>query len=385
MSVLAGHPRPVNIRGAMNAPLNDSGAGTTGAAALVCRGLCKRFGNVAAVSGLDLEADAGRITALLGPSGCGKTTTLRMIAGFERPDAGTIRLGEVTISDGERTFVPPERRRVGLVFQDYALFPHHDVGGNIAYALPRGAPERRVRELLELVGLEGLEGRSVHELSGGQQQRVALARALAADPEMVLLDEPFSNLDASLRDRMRREVRSILGEAGATAIFVTHDQEEALSIADTVAVMREGAVEQVGTPERVYERPASRWVAEFLGEAETLPGEARRGSVSCALGELAVDPTFEGPAQVIVRPESFGLGAGPAPSGRSTSRAVVLDRDFYGHDQLLHLRLDSGMRLRCRRPGFPAWHPGDHVKVWIEGPVTVLPAEPAALRDPVSS
>ena len=344
------------------------------AGGISCRGLSKRFGDVAAVAGLDLEAAAGRITALLGPSSCGKTTTLRLIAGFERPDSGVITLGAETLSGANGSFVPPERRRVGLVFQDYALFPHHDVAGNIAYALGSGADRSRVDELLELVGLHGIGGRYPHELSGGQQQRAALARALAADPAAILLDEPFSNLDATLRDRMRREVRRILLEAGATSIFVTHDQEEALSLADTVAVMHDGRIEQVGAPEEVYSRPASRWVAEFLGEAEVLPGVARGGGVDCELGRLAVDPSFQGPAQVIVRPESFGLSAGPTPRDAAASRAVVTDRDFYGHDQLLHLELESGLRLRCRRPGFPAWHPGDHVRVWIDGPVTVLPA-----------
>ncbi|MBM3666402.1 MAG: ABC transporter ATP-binding protein [Actinobacteria bacterium] len=355
----------------MSSPATDNGQPRT---AISCRGLGKRFGDVAAVAGLDLEAEAGAITALLGPSGCGKTTTLRLIAGFERPDAGSIELGGRTISDAGGAFVPPERRRIGLVFQDYALFPHLDVAANVAYALPRGEAESRVGGLLDLVGLGDLGTRRVNELSGGQQQRVALARALAADPEAILLDEPFSNLDASLRDRMRRELRAILVEAGATAIFVTHDQEEALSLADRVAVMRGGGLEQVGTPEEVYERPVSRWVAEFLGEAEVLPARAHRGSVECALGSLSADPGLEGQVEVIVRPESLGLGSGPAPGNASSSRAVVVERDFYGHDQLLHLELDSGLRLRCRRPGFPAWHPGDHVRVWLEGPVTVLPA-----------
>jgi iron(III) transport system ATP-binding protein len=360
----------VNIGGMIR---QRKGAQARPAGGISCHGLSKRFGDVAAVAGLDLEASAGQITALLGPSGCGKTTTLRLIAGFERPDSGVITLGAERLS-ANGSFIPPERRRIGLVFQDYALFPHHDVAGNVAYALPSGANRSRVGELLELVGLHSVGGRYPHELSGGQQQRAALARALAADPAAILLDEPFSNLDASLRDRMRREVRRILLESGATSIFVTHDQEEALSLADTVAVMRDGRIEQVGAPEEVYSRPASRWVAEFLGEAEVVPGVARGGGVDCELGPLAVDPSFEGPAQVIVRPESFGLSAGPAPRDAAASRAVVTDRDFYGHDQLLHLELESGLRLRCRRPGFPAWHPGDHVRVWIDGPVTVLPA-----------
>jgi iron(III) transport system ATP-binding protein len=363
----------VKIEGRVNDQATAEGLASR---ALTCRGLSKRYGEVAAVAGLDLTAEAGRITALLGPSGCGKTTTLRLIAGFERADAGSIQLGDRALS-ANGTFVPPERRRIGLVFQDYALFPHQDVAGNVAYALPSGSPRSRVEELLELVGLDGLGDRPPHELSGGQQQRVALARALAAEPAAILLDEPFSNLDASLRDRMRREVREILLESGATSIFVTHDQEEALSLADTVAVMRDGRIEQIGAPEEVYGRPASRWVAEFLGDAEVLQGTARDHSVDCELGALRLDPMFEGPAEVIVRPEAIGLSSGPAPGDASASRATVVKRDFYGHDQLLHLELESGLRLRCRRSGFPAWHPGDQVRVWIEGPVTVLPADGA--------
>ena len=351
----------------------EGAAAAAGASAIACEGVSKRFGQVLAVAGLELEAKAGEITALLGPSGCGKTTTLRLIAGFERPDSGTIRLGERILSDAGH-FVPPERRGVGIVFQDYALFPHFDVAGNVGYALPNGAGESRVADLLEAVGLEGVADRDPHELSGGQQQRVALARALAADPAVILLDEPFSNLDASLRDRMRRQLRQILRSAAVTSIFVTHDQEEALSIADTVAVMRDGAVEQVGTPEEVYGRPATRWVAEFLGEAEILPATAHGDWVECELGRLAVDPGFRGRADVIVRPESFAVGTGPSPRDSDASDAIVTERDFYGHDQLLELETSSGLKVRSRRPGYPAWHPGDRVRVWIEGPVTVLPS-----------
>jgi iron(III) transport system ATP-binding protein len=342
-------------------------------AGIICTGLRKSFGRKVAVAGLDLEAKPGKITALLGPSGCGKTTTLRLIAGLERPDSGTVQIGDRILS-GNGSFVPPERRRVGLVFQDYALFPHLDVRQNLEYALPDSSSPDRGSELLELVGLGGLERRYPQDLSGGQQQRVALARALAADPSAVLLDEPFSNLDASLRDRMRREVRQILLEAGATSIFVTHDQEEALSIADTVAVMREGRLEQVGSPEEVYSRPSSHWVAAFLGDAVVLPGTAHNGTVECELGSLSASPGFEGEADVIIRPESIGLSAGPGPARAATHQGIVAGRDFYGHDQLLHVRLESGRTIRCRQPGFPAWHPGDRVQVWIEGPLTVLPA-----------
>jgi iron(III) transport system ATP-binding protein len=333
-----------------------------------CVDISKSFGDVRAVDGFSLEVEEGSVAALLGPSGCGKTTTLRLIAGFERPDAGTIAVGGRTIA-GPEAFVPPERRRIGLVFQDYALFPHYDVAGNVAYALGRRADRDRVREVLDLVGLGGLAERSVDELSGGQQQRVALARALAPTPELILLDEPFSNLEAGLRERLREEVREILAEAGVTALFVTHDQEEALSLAEQVAVMRAGRVEQSGTPEEVYSRPASRWVAEFVGEIEVVPGEAVDGRVVCELGSLPSEPSRSGPVDVLVRPESVAIGiSGPA----SAAEADVVGRRFYGHDQLVELRLRSGRTIRSRRLGFPAWHPGDRVRVWIDGPADVM-------------
>jgi|SRR5665811_974692 len=335
-----------------------------------CQGLRKSFGAVRAVDGLSLEVEQGAAVALLGPSGCGKTTTLRLIAGFERPDAGTISVGGRPLS-GPGTFVPPEKRRIGVVFQDYALFPHHDVAGNVAYGLGRGADRGRVREVLDLVGLAAEGDRSVNELSGGQQQRVALARALAPAPEVILLDEPFSNLDASLRAKVRDEVREILDAEDVTAIFVTHDQEEALSVADTVAVVNAGRVEQVGTPEEVYSRPANRWVAGFLGEIEVLPGVARGGSVTCDLGAISGDWDLAGEVDVLVRPESLAVDISPPPD-RPATQALVVSRSFYGHDQMLELRLPSGRTVRSRRLGFPAWHPGDRVRVWIDGPADVL-------------
>jgi iron(III) transport system ATP-binding protein len=273
--------------------------------------------------------------------------------------------------------VAPERRRIGMVFQDYALFPHLDVAGNIGYGL--GRRERRggrIAELLRLVGLEGYGPRAVHELSGGQQQRVALARALAGTPEVVLLDEPFSGLDAALRTQVRQEVREILLAAGVTALFVTHDQEEALSLADTVAVMRAGRVEQVGTPEAVYGRPASRWVARFLGEADVLPGVVGDGWVECEVARLPVDPGFRGEADVLVRPESVALSLGPAGGVRHAVEARVVEREFFGHDQLVHVELPSGRRLRSRSLSHPVWHPGDRVRVAIDGPVNVFAPEP---------
>ncbi len=340
------------------------------------RGLAKAFGTVRAVDGVDFEVRSGGTCALLGPSGCGKTTTLRMIAGLERPDAGEIVVGGRAVCGGGR-YVPAEERKIGMVFQDYALFPHMDVAANVGYGLGRKPDPGRVREALELVGLGDSGTRLVHELSGGQQQRVALARALAPTPSLVLLDEPFSNLDASLRDRLRQEVSEILSTAGVTAVFVTHDQEEAMSIAERVVVMREGVVEQSGTPEEVYLRPASRWMASFLGDIEVLPGEAREGRAHCELGTLPIELAMDGPVDVLVRPEGLVVGvSGPA----GAAHAEVVSRRFFGHDQLLGLRLRSGRVVRSRRLGYPAWHPGDRVFVWIEGPVEVLPFQHSGIR-----
>ena len=341
-------------------------------AALSLRGLRKSYGDVVAVDGLDLEIEAGSTCALLGPSGCGKTTTLRLIAGLEDPDAGEVEIGGETVST-ERHSLPPERRRIGMVFQDYALFPHLDVAANVGYGLGRRPDAARVEAMLATVGLPGLGARHPHELSGGQQQRVALARALITEPRAVLLDEPFSNLDAGLRERVREEVREILSEQGVTSVFVTHDQEEALSVADTVAVVNEGRVEQVGTPEEVYSRPASRWVANFLGEIEVLPGTAAEGRVECELGHFSHRNGLRGEVDVLVRPESLAVGTVEPGDRRGSREARVVSRSFYGHDQMLSLELPSGRMVRARRLGFPAWHAGDRVRVWIEGPVDVLP------------
>jgi iron(III) transport system ATP-binding protein len=336
--------------------------------------VCKRFPGVVALDAVELEVADGEVCALLGPSGCGKTTALRVLAGFERTDAGKVHLGDRLLT-GPGTFVAPERRRVGMVFQDYALFPHLDVARNVAYGLGRGDHGPRVAELLELVGMPGLEARTPAELSGGQQQRVALARALAATPEVVLLDEPFSGLDASMRAQVRAEVRAILLAAGVTALFVTHDQEEALSLADTVAVMRDGRVEQVGTPEEVYGRPATRWVASFLGEADVLPGVAQDGVVEFELARVPLDPSLRGKVDVLVRPESVSLSLGPGSgSGGERVEGRVVERQFFGHDQLVHVELPSGRRVRSRSLSYPVWHPGDQVRVAVDGPVNVFAA-----------
>jgi iron(III) transport system ATP-binding protein len=330
--------------------------------------ISKAYGPTAAVDSASLTVEHGAIVALVGPSGSGKTTLLRLIAGFEHADAGGVRIGgrEVT---GPGTWVEPEARRVGMVFQHGALFPHLTVGANAAFGATRG---ERATECLELVDLGHRAGAYPHELSGGERQRVALARALAADPEVVLLDEPFAALDAGLRQRLREEVAGILRRAGTSALLVTHDQAEALSLADTVAVMRAGRVEQVGSPQEVYERPGSRWVAEFLGDVDVLPGMAAAGVVECVLGRFPAGSALDGAVEIVIRPESVGVGYRPG-HGKGAG-AVVRQRTFYGHDQLLHLELDDGMRVRSRRLGFPAWHPGDRVSVWLDGPASVLTA-----------
>ena len=338
--------------------------------AIEADGLTRTFGSLKAVDRASLRVGHGAIVALLGPSGSGKTTLLRMIAGFERPDAGSVRIGGRTVaSDGD--WVEPEQRRIGMVFQQGALFPHLDVAANVGFGAAR---RERVGESLELVGLGARAKAYPHELSGGERQRVALARALAADPEVILLDEPFAALDAGLRETLREEVAAILRAAGASALLVTHDQAEALSLADEVAVLRDGRVVQTGSPEEVYDRPSSRWVAEFLGEADVLPGTADGGTVECELGRFSAGRELSGVVQVVIRPESVAIGHGSGAS-RDAAEAVVLERSFYGHDQLVHLELRSGLRLRSRRLGFPAWHPGDRVRVWLDGPVNALAAD----------
>jgi iron(III) transport system ATP-binding protein len=288
------------------------------------------------------------------------------------PDAGTVRIAGREVA-GPGVWVEPEARRVGMVFQQGALFPHLSVEANVAFGATSPA---RVAECLALVSLEERAAGFPHELSGGERQRVALARALAADPEVVLLDEPFSALDAGLRERIREEVAGILRAAGTSTLLVTHDQSEALSLADTVAVLRDGRLEQVGTPEEVYERPRTRWIARFLGDAVVLPGEARGGHAECELGRFAVPAELTGPVDVVIRPESIAVGHRSARGDEA--QAVVVNRSFFGHDQVLELELASGRRLRSRRLGFPAWHPGDHVRVWVDGPVTALdPDQPA--------
>ncbi len=306
--------------------------------AIRARDLTKYYGDAVALDHFSLDIWEGGLVTLLGPSGCGKTTALRVIAGFENA-SGTVEIRGHKVL-GEDTFIPANKRRVGMVFQDYALFPHMTVEANVGYGLPRGRQRQRIGAVLELVGLVGLERRMPHELSGGQQQRVALARALVPKPEVILLDEPFSNLDASLRDRVRRELRGILTEARITSVLVTHDQEEALATSDIVAVMREGRILQADTPAELYSNPADAWIAEFLGDADMLHTTAHRGYADTPVGRFKTD--LKGPVMVVIRPENVQISLGETPN------AIVAQTEFFGHDQLVTLALEGGNRIRSR-------------------------------------
>jgi iron(III) transport system ATP-binding protein len=317
------------------------------------RGLSKAYDKVVALDEFSLDVWEGSLLTLLGPSGCGKTTALRVIAGFEQA-TGTVEIRGRQVL-GPDVFVPPEKRRVGMVFQDYALFPHKTVAGNVAFGLSRSEGQARVGEVLELVGLSRLGDRMPNELSGGQQQRVALARALAPEPDVILLDEPFSNLDANLRDRVRRELRLILTEARTTAVLVTHDQEEALATSDLVAVMYRGRVVQVDSPAELYTKPSDPWIAAFLGDADVLTTTGHRGYAETALGRFKTE--LRGPVVVVVRPEDVQLSTG------ETANAVVAHTEFFGHDQLVTVALEGGKRIRSRIGPRPSYQPGEGVRV----------------------
>ncbi len=311
-----------------------------------------------AVQAVSLAMQPGDLLSLLGPSGCGKTTLLRLIAGFEQPQTGTIAIAEQLVA-GAGQWVPPEKRGVGMVFQDYALFPHLTVSQNIGFGLtqkPNTLIQRRVKETMALVGLEHLGDRYPHQISGGQQQRVALARALAPHPFLVLLDEPLSNLDVQVRLRLRQELREILKAAGTSAVLVTHDQEEALSIADRVAVMRQGSLEQMGTPETLYRAPTSRFVAEFVTQANFLPAQRFGSDWKTDLGVIASDrvlashPQLDLPSlasvDLMLRQEDLLLHT-DLPESHACS-ATVYERQFLGREYRYGVQLASGYRLAVR-------------------------------------
>lgn len=334
--------------------------------ALVVRAAHKTYGQVRALDGAELTVPAGTLTAVLGPSGCGKTTLLRCIAGFEHLDTGEIVLADRPVA-GPRLHVAAHRRRVAVVPQDGALFPHLDVAANVGYGLD-SANRRgdRIEQVLTLVGLAGYGKRMPHQLSGGQQQRVAVARALAPRPRLVLLDEPFSALDAGLRAELRTDVRTALLADGATAVLVTHDQAEALSMADQVVVMQHGQVRQQGSPTDVYRTPADPWVARFVGDAVLLPATSTGDSARTALGDIPLTQHRTGTITVLIRPEQIQVSP-PGPS--SPAVPATVDRcQFHGHDAVLDLRLDDGTAIIARLLNGPDMHaPGARVQLTVRG------------------
>ncbi len=352
---------------------------------LAVTGLAKAFGRHQVLDGLELEVPAGSLTAILGPSGSGKTTLLRILAGFERADAGTVRIGSV-MADAPGRFLPPERRRIGYVPQEGSLFPHLTVAANIAFGLNRkerrhpGRAGRRAAELLDAVGLSGFARHYPHQLSGGQQQRVALARALAIQPAVVLLDEPFASLDAHLRASVRADVQRLLTEAGATTVLVTHDQDEALSTADRVAVLRQGRIAQCAAPQQLYSSPVDAEMAAFIGDANLIPGQLNGTSVETLFGRLAVahaDPSVSThcPATVLVRPEQVELAtAGGAAGGGVPAR--VTGYGYHGHDAVITVQPDQDPPARpliVRTLGGSALPLGAPVVLRARGPVLAWP------------
>jgi iron(III) transport system ATP-binding protein len=348
-------------------------------------GLTKRFGDVAAVDGLDLTVRPGELVALLGPSGCGKTTTLRLVAGFMAPDAGEIRVGERVLS-APGTVIPPERRRMAMIFQSYALWPHMTVAQNVAYGLrfaktPRAERSGKVDEMLRAVQLAGYGARYPGELSGGQQQRVAVARALVVEPEILLLDEPLSNLDASLREEMRFEIRRLHERFGITTLYVTHDQAEAMVISDRAAVIRNGRVEQIAAPHELFERPRTRFVAEFIGKTNLIDavadtaGSVTRGRVRLRVAAGGLTPGA--PAVVSIRPHLIALGprAGAAapPAGPNALAGTVLRASYLGDTVDYQVALEeSDVVLRVTGPTPARARAGDPVALTVPDEACVL-------------
>jgi iron(III) transport system ATP-binding protein len=343
------------------------------------KGLSMRYGDVGAVDGLDLRVEPGELVALLGPSGCGKTTTLRLVAGFLKPEAGEIWVGDRCLSS-PATVIPPERRRMAMIFQSYALWPHMTVDQNVTYGLrfttaPKADRERRVREILRAVQLEGYGSRYPGELSGGQQQRVAVARALVVEPEILLLDEPLSNLDANLREEMRFEIRRLHETFGITTLYVTHDQAEAMVISDRVAVLQHGRVVQIGTAEELFDHPRTRFVAEFIGKTNLIDSVAE-GTDTVARGSLrlrvaSADLTPGAAAVISIRPHQIELtpAAASPPSaapGDNVLRGTVLRASYLGDAVDYQVQLAEGDTvLRVAGPTPPRVRPGDSVSVRI--------------------
>jgi iron(III) transport system ATP-binding protein len=341
---------------------------------LEVRNLVKRFHGTqhSAVNDISFELSGGEILALVGPSGCGKTTTLRIIAGLERPDSGIVRLNDRVVASGT-VFVPPEKRGVGMVFQDHALFPHLTVSENIAFGL-RGQSTEQARqtvgEMLHLVGLLPLAKRYPHALSGGERQRVALARALAPRPVLVLMDEPFSSLDADLRLEMREHVRRILKSMQATVVFVTHDQDEALYMGDRLAVLHDGQLEQIGTPEEIFHESNTRFVAEFMGDSDFLRGKVTRVGIQTEIGLVnqVVDLPISTLVEIAIRADDIGFQMD------GSGNSVIVERFFRGAFNLYRLRLDSGQTLHASADHTQILPVGARVRAFIsaEHPLTIF-------------
>lgn len=325
----------------------------------------KFYGDVEALHDLSLAVEEDQVISLLGPSGCGKTTTLRLIAGVETPDRGDLWVSGKHVS-GHSVWIPPEQRHIGMVFQDYALFPHLNLYKNIAFGLQRfnGSKPKRVAEMLKLVGLAGYEERMPHEISGGQQQRVALARALAPNPDVLLLDEPFSNLDTALRKQVRTEVRHILHDTHTTSVFVTHDQEEAFSLSDKVAVIFAGRLAQFDTPQNLYQFPASKQVAGFVGEANFIKAYAHGAIAKSPIGNVKLLQADQGDIELLIRPEMIHLL--PADEGVP---AEVIWNEYFGHNQRVGLRLGDGSELVARTDTQVAYRNGQNVRISVYAPL----------------
>ena len=345
--------------------------------------LHKSFGTHPVLTGLNLSVPTGSLTAILGSSGSGKTTLLRLLAGFDRPDRGVVKIGGRVV-DGTGIHVQPEQRRIGYVPQEGGLFPHLTVAANVGFGLSRAARRGRVGELLELVGLADLGRRYPHQLSGGQQQRVALARALAITPEIVLLDEPFASLDAHMRASVREEVQRILQASATTTLLVTHDQDEALSLADRVAVLRDGQIAQYATPQELYARPLDDRLARFVGEANLMAGILDGAFVDTPLGKLAalwhgetLQTQTPCAVSVLIRPEQIDLH--PADSETGFAGRIVRT-GYHGHDAVLHVQVnqsETAEHLLVRTLGDTRLSPGLAVKLDVHGPVLVWPASPS--------
>ncbi|MXW41860.1 MAG: ABC transporter ATP-binding protein [Acidimicrobiia bacterium] len=341
-------------------------ASDSSAPLLLAHNISKSFNGVTVITNCSLEVRPGELVSLLGPSGCGKTTLLRIIAGLEKNEAGEVHINGRQVA-GNGTWVRPEDRNVGMVFQDWGLFPHLDVARNVGYGVPRRKRPQQVAKALELVHMAGMQQRIPDTLSGGEQQRVALARALAPEPTMLLLDEPFSNLDSTLRREVRGEVRHLLQDSGMTAIFVTHDREEALVLGDRVALMHKGQIVHFGSPDEIYQKPATAWAANFIGAVTLYPAQATGKTAQSNLGPIPLQEPAYGPVEVAVRPEAVELC--PSQQDHTSQRDHTVEHhEFHGADTLVTVASSCGTRLQARVSGTRSFATGTAVTAAYVGP-----------------